>query len=122
GDEGWVISYNASTLAQEGTFNAEPGKSLASIWMKGGGLSADSASNIYGEAAEGSFAPGTNFGSSVFRLTQSGDTLEVADWFTPWNQPYLKQSGLDLNGAVLFAPDQSGTPPPLGPAVGKEGT
>src|ERR1700674_1947596 len=53
GDQGWVISYNASTLAQEGAFNTEPGKALASIWMKGGGLSADSASNIYGETAEG---------------------------------------------------------------------
>src|SRR6202040_319142 len=48
GDQGWVISYNASTLAEEGAFNTEPGKALASIWMKGGGLSADNASNIYG--------------------------------------------------------------------------
>jgi hypothetical protein len=122
GDEGWVISYNASSLAQEGTFNAEPGKSLASIWMKGGGLSADSASNIYGEAAEGNFTPGTNFGSSVFRLTQSGNSLQVADWFTPWNQAYLSQNDLDLNDAVLLLPDQPGSHPHLALAAGKEGT
>jgi hypothetical protein len=122
GDQGWVISYNASTLAQEGAFNTEPGKALASIWMKGGGLSADSASNIYGEAAEGSFAPGTNFGSSVFRLTQSGNALQVADWFTPWNQAYLSQNDLDLNDAVLLLPDQTGAHPHLALAVGKEGT
>jgi hypothetical protein len=122
GDQGWVLSYNASTLAQEGAFNTEPGKALASIWMKGGGLSADSASNIYGETAEGSFAPGTNFGSSVFRLTQSGNALQVADWFTPWNQAYLSQNDLDLNDAVLLLPDQSGAHPHLALAVGKEGT
>ena len=122
GDEGWVISYNASTLAQEGAFNAEPGKSLASIWMKGGGLSADSASNIYGETAEGNFTPGTNFGSSVFRLTQSGNNLQVADWFTPWNQAYLSQNDLDLNDAVLLLPDQPGSHPHLALAAGKEGT
>ena len=122
GDEGWVVSYNASTLAQEGAFNAEPGKSLASIWMKGGGLSADSASNIYGETAEGNFTPGTNFGSSVFRLTQSGNSLQVADWFTPWNQAYLFQNDLDLNDAVLLLPDQPGSHPHLALAVGKEGT
>src|SRR5216684_6272451 len=70
--------------------------------MKGGGLSADSASNIYGETGEGNFTPGTNFGSSVFRLTQSGNSLQVTDWFTPWNQAYLSQNDLDLNDAVLL--------------------
>jgi hypothetical protein len=122
GDQGWVISYNASTLAEEGAFNTEPGKALASIWMKGGGLSADSASNIYGEAAEGKFTPGTNFGSSVFRLTQSGNRLQVADWFTPWNQDFLNKNDLDLNDAVLLLPDQTGLHPHLALAVGKEGT
>ncbi len=122
GDQGWVISYNASTLAQEGAFNAEPGKALASIWMKGGGLSADSASNIYGETAEGNVTPGTNFGSSVFRLTQSGNSLHVADWFTPWNQAFLFQNDLDLNDAVLLLPDQPGSHPHLAMAAGKEGT
>ena len=122
GDEGWVISYNASTLAQEGAFTTEPGKALAAIWMKGGGLSADSASNIYGETAEGNFTPGTNFGSSVFRLTQSGNSLRVADWFTPWNQDFLSKNDLDLNDAVLLLPDQPGSHPHLALAVGKEGT
>ena len=122
GDQGWVISYNASTLVQEGAFNTEPGKALASIWMKGGGLSADSASNIYGEAAEGNLTPGTNFGSSVFRLTQSGNSLQVADWFTPWNQAFISQNDLDLNDAVLLLPDQTGSHPHLAVAVGKEGT
>src|ERR1700674_1274624 len=121
-DQGWVISYNASTLAQEGAFNTEPGNILASIWMKGGGLSADSASNIYGEAAEGNFTPGTNFGSSVFRLTQSGNSLQVADWFTPWNQDFLSKGDLDLNDAVLLLPDQPGSHPHLALAAGKEGT
>ncbi len=122
GDKGWVISYNSSTLVQEGAFTTEPGKPLAAIWMKGGGLSADSASNIYGEAAEGSFTPGANLGSSVFRLTQSGNTLQLADWFAPWNQDYLSENDLDLNDAVLLLPDQPGSHPHLALAVGKEGT
>jgi hypothetical protein len=122
GDQGWVISYNAATLAREGAFTTEPGKTLSSIWMKGGGLSADSASNIYGESAEGYFSPGTNFGSSVFRLTQSGNSLQVADWFTPWNQAFLLQNDLDLNDAVLLLPDQPGPHPHLALAAGKEGT
>jgi hypothetical protein len=122
GDQGWVISYNAATLAQEGVFNTEPGKTLASIWMRGGGLSADSSSNIYGEAAEGNFTPSTNFGSSVFRLTQSGNSLTATDWFTPWNQDFLSKNDLDLNDAVLLLPDQTGSHSHLALAVGKEGT
>jgi hypothetical protein len=122
GDKGWVISYNGSSLAQEGAFTTEPGVALAAIWMKGGGLSADSASNIYGETGEGNFTPGTNFGSSVFRVTQSGNSLQVADWFTPWNQDFLSKNDLDLNDAVLVLPDQPGSHPHLALAVGKEGT
>jgi hypothetical protein len=122
GDKGWVLSYNSSTLNQEGVFTTEPGNALAAVWMKGGGLSADSASNIYGETGEGNFTPGTNFGISVFRLAQSGSNLQVADWFTPWNQAFLSQNDLDLNDAVLLLPDQPGSHPHLALAVGKDGT
>ena len=122
GDQGWVLSYNASTLIQEGAFNTEPGEALASIWQKGGGLSADSASNVYGETAEGNFIPGSNFGTSVFKLSQSGTVLQVADWFTPYNQDYLRQNDLDLNDSVLVLPDQPGPHPHLALGVGKEGT
>jgi len=66
-----------------GTFDDEPGESAAAVWMRGGGLSADSSGNIYGATADGPFAAGTNFGQSVFKLSQSGNTLQLADWFTP---------------------------------------
>jgi hypothetical protein len=122
GAQGWVLSYDASTLAQEGAFNTEPGRGLASIWQKGGGLSSDSASNVYGETGEGNFSPGTNFGSSVLKLSQSNTTLQLADWFTPYNQYYLSQNDLDLNDAVLLLPDQPGPHPHLAIAAGKEGT
>jgi hypothetical protein len=48
-----VLSYNAATLQQERAYTAEPGETLASIWQKGAGLSADSSGNIYAESAEG---------------------------------------------------------------------
>jgi hypothetical protein len=122
GDQGWLLSYNASTLALEGTFNTEPGKALASIWQKDGGLSADSQNNIYAEAAEGTFTPGTNFGSSVLKLSQSGTTLRLSDWFTPYNQAYLNGNDLDLNDPVLLLPDQPGPFAHLAVGAGKQGT
>lgn len=120
--QGWVLSYNASTLALEGAFSTEPGRALASIWQKGGGLSADSAGNIYGETGEGNFTAGTNFGSSIFKLRQSGTSLQLADWFTPYNNAYLSTNDLDLNTSVLVLPDQPGVHPHLAIGVGKEGT
>jgi hypothetical protein len=120
--QGWVLSYNAATLQREGTYTPEPGKTLASIWQKGAGLSADSSGNVYVETAEGFYAPGTNLSISVLKLTQTGTTLALADWFTPYNQQYLSSNDLDLNNGVLILPDQPGSYPHELIAEGKEGT
>jgi hypothetical protein len=120
--QGWVLSYNAATLRQEGTFTAEPGKVLASIWQKGAGISADGSGNIYAETGEGYYVSGTNLSSSVLKLTQTNTTVGLADWFTPYNQLYLSSNDLDLNDAVLILPDQPGTYPHELIAEGKEGT
>lgn len=120
--QGWLLSYNAATLQQEGTYTAEPRRALASIWQKGAGVSSDSSGNIYAETAEGYFAPGTNLSSSVLKLSQIGTTLSLVDWFTPYNQHYLSTNDLDLNNAALILPDQPGTYPHELIATGKEGT
>ena len=120
--QGWVLSYNAATLQQESAYTAEPGKTLASIWQKGAGLSADSSGNIYAETAEGFYAPGANLSSSVVKLSQNGATLTLADWFTPYNQQYLSANDLDLNDAAVILPDQPGPYPHELIAEGKEGT
>ncbi len=121
-EQGWVLSYNAATLQPEGAFDDEPGDSAAAIWMRGGGLSADSEGYIYGSTADGDFAAGTNFGQSVLKLSQVGSTLQLADWFTPYNELYLEQNDLDMSEPVLVLPDQPGKYPHLAVAVGKQGT
>jgi len=121
-EQGWVLAYNAGTLQQEGAFDDEPGKSAAAIWQRGGGLSADNEGYIYGATADGPFTPSTNFGQSVFKLSQAGNTLQLSDWFTPYNQAYLDRKDLDMSEPVLILPDQSGSYPHLAAAVGKEGT
>ncbi len=120
--QGWVLSYNSGTLRQEGAYTVEPGKVLASIWQKGAGLSADTAGNIYGETGEGPYAPGTNLSSSVQKLSQTGTTLALADWFTPYNQEYLSENDLDLDDGILILPDQPGPYPHELITAGKEGT
>ena len=121
-EEGWVMAYNSTTLEPMGAFDVEPGQSAAAVWMRGGGLSADSQGYIYGATADGPFAAGTNFGQSVFKLIQSGSTLQLSDWFTPFNEAYLDYNDLDMSEPVLVLPYQLGANPYLAVAVGKEGT
>jgi hypothetical protein len=121
-EEGWVVSYNASTLQPQGAFDDEPEDSAAAIWMRGGGLSADSLGNVYGATADGDFTPGTDFGQSVLKLSQVGSSLQLADWFTPYNERYLDKHDLDMSEPVLVLPTQAGKYPDELVTVGKEGT
>jgi outer membrane protein assembly factor BamB len=120
--QGWILSYNAATLQQEGTYTPEPGKTLASIWQKGAGLSADSTGNIYSETGEGFYSAGTNLSISVLKISQFGTTLALGDWFTPYNRQDLSDKDRDLNNAPLILPDQPGPYPHELIAEGKEGT
>ena len=69
--QGWLLSYDAATLQQEDTYTAEPGKTLASIWQKGAGISADTSGNIYAETGEGFYSAGTNLSEVQPGLTPS---------------------------------------------------
>ncbi len=121
-EEGWVLSYSAATLQPMGAFDVEPGDSAAAIWQRGGGLSSDSAGNIYGATADGDFEAGTNFGQSVIKLSQVDSTLQLADWFTPFNEQDLDRHDMDISEPVLVLPDQKGKHPHLIATLGKEGT
>ena len=120
--QGWVMSYNASTLRQEGAFDAEPGKTLASVWQKGAGLSADSSGNVYAETGEGYYASATNLSESVLKLSQQGTSLSLADWFTPYDHVLLSNADADMAESVLILPDQPGPFPHELIAIGKVGT
>jgi Bacterial Ig-like domain (group 1)/Invasin, domain 3 len=121
-NQGWILSYNTATLQLEGAFDSEPGRFYASFWQKGAGLSADSNGDIYGETGEGPVNPGVQFGSSVVKVSQVGTSLQLVDYFTPYNWQYLNQNDLDLNDGVLILPDQLGQHTHEAIAIGKEGT
>src|SRR2546427_8484907 len=67
---------------------------------------------------------GMDFGDSVLKLVQSGNTLTLVDYFTRCNQPMLEASDLDLgSGAPMVLPNQSSAPvSSLLIGAGKEGT
>jgi hypothetical protein len=121
---GWVMSYNAATLAQEAVFNTTPNGGLGGIWMAGSGIASDSSSNFYLSTGNGAWDGTKNFGDSMVRLAApSGGSFAVSDYFTPYNQSSLSSADEDVGaGGVLLVPTlSSGSHPNLLIEGGKEG-
>jgi len=108
--QGWMMSYSASTLAQEGVFNTELDPTNGNdggIWMSGDGVAADANGNLFLATGNGHYNGSTDFGDTIVKLTgPANGAFSVADWFTPFNQSNLNSSDFDLgSGGVLLLPD-----------------
>jgi outer membrane protein assembly factor BamB len=112
---GWIIAYDESTLVQTTVLNIAPNGSGASIWAAGAAPAADSAGNIYLMAANGRFDPALDaqgfptqgdYGNGFMRLSTSGGTLKVADYFAMAGVKAENQGDVDLgSGGTLLLPD-----------------
>ena len=107
---GWVFTYNAYTLEQEGAFNTTPNGSAGGIWQAGSGPAADAAGNIYTETGNGTFdAANENYGDSVVKLAAVAG-LPLVDYFAPYNQLDLNLQDLDIGSAgLMLLPDAVGS-------------
>ena len=109
--QGWVISYNAGTLAQEAVFNTQPDATngfFGGIWMSGDGVAADASGNLFFATGNGDYRSATaDWGDSIVKLSgPSGGAFAVADWFTPYNQSSLNGGDTDLgSGGVMLLPN-----------------
>lgn len=109
---GWLLAYNAKTLAQVGVFNASPNlngegpyASAGGVWMGGGGPVADSSGNIYITTGNGPWDGKMAFGDSVLRFSPS---LTLEDYFTPSVYAYMNCNDADLAaGGLLLMPGTS---------------
>jgi Legume lectin domain/Chitobiase/beta-hexosaminidase C-terminal domain len=110
---GWMISYNAQTLAQDGVWNVTPngapGGNLieGGIWMSGAAPAVDGAGNIYLATGNGYQNGTTDFGDSVVKLGPPvNGRFPVLDYFTPFNEGGSNTLGdTDLgSGGVLLLP------------------
>ncbi|HEY4379625.1 MAG TPA: hypothetical protein VGN01_04720 [Acidobacteriaceae bacterium] len=98
---GYLMAYDAKTLAQIATFNTSPTGSEASIWQSGQGPAADAEGNIYVVTGNGSWDGVQNFSESFLKFSPQ---LKLLDWFTPTNHQLLDNRDIDLNssGATLI--------------------
>ena len=104
---GWVIAFNADTLARTGAIDLVPNSGRGGIWMGGGGPAADAAGNVYvatGNASGGNTPGITNdYGDTFVKLSNS---LSVTDYFAPLNAISDDNNDADLGSAApLLLPD-----------------
>ena len=113
---GWVMGYDAGTLAQTTVLNVTPNGSEGGIWMAGAGIASDSAGNIYVLDGNGDFdttlnsngfPANGNFGNAFLKISTSGG-LGVADYFEMNNEVQENGSDTDLgSGGAMVLPDQT---------------
>lgn len=107
---GWILGYDASTLAQVAVYNDTPNGSNGGIWMSDDGVAADTNGNIFLSTGNGSVdtGGGPDRGESFLKLVRSGSSLTVASWFTPYNWQTLENGDTDLgSGGFLLIPGTS---------------
>jgi Ig-like domain-containing protein/immunoglobulin I-set domain protein len=125
----WIMGYNQTTLAQTSILDLTPNGSEGSIWQSGGGLAADAQGNIYALIANGTFdttldANGfpnqQDYGNGFVKVSTTGGTLKVADYFNMSNTTNESGADQDLgSGGAMVLPDGSyGTGGTLNLAVG----
>jgi hypothetical protein len=119
---GWVVGYNATTLAQTGVFNDDPSSGFGGIWMAGGAPAADSLNNLYVITGNGDFDGTTQFGDSFLKLS-TGSGIGMSSFFAPSDQASLNSSDADLgSGGAAILVDQPSSPfPRMLIGGGKEG-
>ena len=131
---GWLMAYSETTLKQTSVLNLTPNGREGSIWMAGAGLAADSSNNIYFLDANGTFdstldADGfpanKDYGNGFIKVSTTGGTLAVADYFEMDNTVAESNADEDLgSGGALVLPDlqdTSGATHHLAVGAGKDG-
>jgi hypothetical protein len=130
---GWIMGYNALTLAQTSVINVTPNGNEGAIWMAGTGLAGDSGGNIYFLDGNGTFDTtldgrgypiNGDYGNGFIRLSTSGG-LAVADYFNMYNTVQESDSDEDLgSGGAIVLPDltdNNGQVHHLAVGAGKDG-
>ena len=104
---GWMLAYNKSTLNQVAVYAVTTIGSEGGIWMAGQAPVVDSAGNLYVSTGNGTNGTTPNGlyqpGESIIKLSPS---LELLDYFTPYNAASLSAGDMDLASAgVIMVPN-----------------
>jgi len=114
---GWIMAYNATTLAQTSVLNVTPNGNEGAMWGAGAGMAADATGNIFLLDANGDFDSNLNtsgfpangdYGNAFLKLTTASG-LTVSDYFEMDNESSENGSDTDLGsgGTLLITPKDS---------------
>jgi len=114
---GWIMAYDAKTLTQTSVLDVTPNGAEGAIWGAGAGFAADPSGYIYFLDANGTFDTTLNaqgfpiqgdYGNAFVKLSVTGGTLSVADYFTMYNTTDESNGDVDLgSGGALVLPDMT---------------
>ena len=121
---GWILGYDAKTLAQTTVYNDTPNGENGGMWESGMGVAADAQGNLYVTTGNGTVGQGNHYvtsgngtnetvanpdptdltdrAESALKLTPSGSTLAVSSYFTPTNYVDLNNNDLDYGVMGTF--------------------
>src|SRR6266853_1777854 len=129
----WMISYSETTLAQVNILNLTPNGNDGALWNAGAGPAADGSGNVYVLTGNGTFDSTLNgggfpsngdYGNAFVKMSTSGGSLAVADYFTMSNTASESGADEDLGsgGLILLPPvnDSQGQPRSLAVGAGKD--
>ena len=136
---GWLLGFDASTLALQAALNTTPNGGLGGIWQAGGIPAMDASGNFYFETGNGTFdgfkngsgqtaglnaqkfPVNGNYGDCFVKIsldattTQSSQNtngwgLKIVDYFAPFNNQALNSADTDLgSGGCVVLPDSAGS-------------
>lgn len=96
---GWIMGFDASTLARTGVFAAVPDADGGGIWQSGRAPTLDAGGNAYFATGNGKWDGVRNFGDSLLKFSVSRAALSLVDYFTPGNEATLNVNDDDLSGS-----------------------
>jgi hypothetical protein len=103
---GWVMSYNASSLAREAVLNLSPNGINSGVWMSGNGPASDSGGNIYFATGNGTFDANGDYGDAIMKLgPPSGGSFPVLSYFRSYTLLSPDNADIDQgSGGLLLLP------------------
>src|SRR5580765_2010325 len=129
---GWIIAYDAGTLARTSVLNVTPNGSRGGMWMAGAGPAADAQGNVYVLDGNGTFDTALtgagfpnmgDFGNAFIKIATAGG-LSVADYYATFDTVAASNADTDLGsgGAMVFPDlvDASGATRHLAVGAGKD--
>ncbi len=105
---GYIMTFDAATLALKTVFNTTDGGSKGAIWQSGQAPAFDDKGNLYVTTGNGDWNGTNQWGQTSLKMSPA---FEVLDWCTPVNYAAMNARDTDFGaGGCLLLPGRAGYP------------